>query len=106
MMTVPIEKMKKYVGMAKRVPASRMPRRLASVISAMTPIPIGTRIVVKVRDGGGDGGDTGGDADRDSEDVVDEEGSTGKQAGAPAEVFVRHDVGATPARVGLDRLPV
>ena len=42
-MTVPIEKMKKYVGIAKRVPASRIPRRLPSVIRAMTAMPIGTR---------------------------------------------------------------
>ena len=43
MITADIESKKKYVGTAKIVPASRMPRRFPTVMSAMTETPISTR---------------------------------------------------------------
>ena len=56
--------------------------------------------------GGGDGGDAGGDRHRHGQDVIDEQGSRGGQAGERAEVVLGDDVGPATGFVRLDGLAI
>ncbi len=61
---------------------------------------------VEPRDGGRDRGHAGRHRDRHREDVIGQQRDPGQLRGQEPEVVLRDDVGATGARVGLDRLAV
>ena len=54
----------------------------------------------------GDGGDADGDAHRHRQDVIDEQGRRGGQSGPLSQVLLGDDVGPSPGRVGVNRLPI
>ncbi len=63
-------------------------------------------VAVEAGEGRGERGHAGGDRDRDVEHVVDDEGGSGDQRGAAAEVGPGNGVGPAAVREGGDDLPV
>ena len=102
----PKVKMKKYDGIAKSVPDSRMPRRFASVSRATNANGHLNAKIGQLGNGGRDRGHTGRRRHGNGQDVVDDQGRAGEQAGIDADVRLRHVVGAAAARIGLDELDV
>ena len=98
--------MKPYVGSAKRIPASRTPRRFASAISTTQTSDRASSCDAQRRDGRGEREHARGHRDRDGQDVVGEQRRGRDEARDAAEVLLRDDVRAAGALVHLHRLPV
>ena len=98
--------MNAYVGMAKAVPDSRMPRRLSSVMTRTTPTASSTRYGREGRHSGQEVRHAGGDRHRHGQHVVGEQRAADDEAEVAAEVGARDLVVTAAARVGVHVLPV